>query len=737
VTRAPDTTQGERALGGKTFLRQDEFRDQRGLPVEPPEVSLDGAAESLFLRGSRQTEKLLAEAPPAPANAWRSLGPAGIPKGQTYGSGTTTVAGRIAAIAVDPGSSKHLLVGSAAGGIWETRDTGATWVPRTDGQPTLSIGAIAFDPNDPSTVYAGTGEGNSWNYAQLGQGVLRSGDGGSTWTLLGREIFAGVGFYSLLVDPRDGERLLIATTGVAAFSPDGGGKWGLLRRGLTWDLSLAYHGEEPEILLAAPDGLFAIAGSAAPTRVALPGLPPTLDPRMERMAVAHVPTDPGQAFVFAASGGRLAPGGRSWEMGGAQLWHRPAAGQPFAPVPLPTAEVAETGQPVVAVDQAAYDWYVAVPARSDDVVYLGAIELVKGERHHAEWSWSDISSREGEGDSIHPDQHTMAFDPQDPDILYAGSDGGIFRSPDGGVSWTSLNAGLAISEIEYLTQRPDEPTWILAGLQDNGTIRREAEGVWAQVGLGDGGDCATDMANPDTCFHSYYYMSIERSTSRGDLESWDNVTPPGSLSVKQIFYPPLEVNGSLVVKAGEVVYLSSDSGASWSNVPLPPAFDGQSSVATALAIPSAARVLVGTAQGDVFRIDAGYGGWEAPVRLSRPNEGRISDLLVDEDVLQRCWATFSNSCSVFRSDDEGANWVDVTGKLPEMPVNAIVTDPADRDRVWVASDVGVFESRDAGGKWAVFGTGLPRALAEDLAFYEPERLLRVGTRSRGVWEISA
>jgi hypothetical protein len=52
----------------------------------------------------------------------------------------------------------------------------------------------------------------------------------------------------------------------------------------------------------------------------------------------------------------------------------------------------------------------------------------------------------------------------------------------------------------------------------------------------------------------------------------------------------------------------------------------------------------------------------------------------------------------------------------------------------VACDVGVFESRDAGGSWKVLGTGLPNALAEDLLFYEPDRLLRVGTRSRGVWE---
>src|SRR5262249_37308121 len=140
------------------------------------------------------------------------------------------------------------------------------------------------------------------------------------------------------------------------------------------------------------------------------------------------------------------------------------------------------------------------------------------------------------------------------------------------------------------------------------------------------------------------------------------------------------------------------------------------SVASALAIPTEERVLVGTIRGEIFRIDRDGGGWGDPVALTSPREGWISDLLVDPDTPHRYWATFSNPGAVFRSDDDGANWTDVTANLPQIPVNAIVTDPADADRVWVACDVGVFESRDGGGSWAVFGTGLPNALAEDLLF---------------------
>jgi photosystem II stability/assembly factor-like uncharacterized protein len=272
----------------------------------------------------------------------------------------------------------------------------------------------------------------------------------------------------------------------------------------------------------------------------------------------------------------------------------------------------------------------------------------------------------------------------------------------------------------------------MAGLQDNGTIRREGPDSWTQVGLGDGGDCGTDMAQPDVCFHSYYFMYMERSANRGDPDSWVNVTPPGdSQQLRKLFYPPVEVNDDVVVKAGEIVYVSTDRGDSWTDVALEQPAAGLPSVASALAIPTLDSILVGTIRGEVLRIDLENGAWGTPVPLTKPRDGWISDLLVDTD---RYWATFSNPGAVFRSDDAGTTWSDVTANLPPLPVNAIASDPQDADRVWVACDVGVFESTNAGGDWSVFGTGLPNALAVDLLFYEPDRLLRVATRSRGVWE---
>ena len=90
---------------------------------------------------------------------------------------------------------------------------------------------------------------------------------------------------------------------------------------------------------------------------------------------------------------------------------------------------------------------------------------------------------------------------------------------------------------------------------------------------------------------------------------------------------------------------------------------------------------------------------------------------------------------MFRSDDGGSNWTDRTAGLPNLPINAVQIDPANANRVWVAADLGVYQSTDGGATWADFSNGLPNMFVGDLVFHPHARVLRAGTRNRGVWEI--
>ncbi|MGA8028547.1 MAG: hypothetical protein WB992_15495 [Bryobacteraceae bacterium] len=385
------------------------------------------------------------------------------------------------------------------------------------------------------------------------------------------------------------------------------------------------------------------------------------------------------------------------------------------------------------MSQADYDWFAAASPSNPDVVYLGAIALWKGElRADGTWKWLNISSRE-QGDSIHGDQHAIAFSPEDAETIYVGNDGGIFKSPNGGRDWQSLNKGLSITHFEYVAQHPEFDAWLLGGTQDNGTLRYEGGDVWYQVAVGDGGECATNDSFPYTVYHCFYGMSLERSITGGGYGSWSSIAPPVPGDYSALFYPPLEVNGNIVALAGKSCYVSTDSGSTFNELSLPV----DAGRATALAIVGPFRFFVGTESGDIFQFDWVALSWTNPTTLSQPRAGFISSIRIDPSRPTRLWVTYSDvhGPTIYRSDDGGNHWQAYITGLPIAPVNIVEMHSWDSNIIFAGTDVGVWRSADAGATWMVFSTGLPNAIVGDLVFHPKMRLLRAATRSRGVWEV--
>ena len=106
-----------------------------------------------------------------------------------------------------------------------------------------------------------------------------------------------------------------------------------------------------------------------------------------------------------------------------------------------------------ATGQAWYDWFLAVAPDRDTQIYCGAIEVHRGDLSGTTWTWRNLTNKATTGDSIHPDQHAIAFEPGNPNTIYVGNDGGLYRSPDRGITWHHCNNGLVISEFEYLAQQ--------------------------------------------------------------------------------------------------------------------------------------------------------------------------------------------------------------------------------------------------------------------------------------------
>jgi len=701
---------GEVTLEAVADLEDAKSASAPDVAAEYMEAAQARTSSSLML-GARSLEAAPEQMGPPTATGpqWRSLGPWTIPNGQTYGSSRVNVSGRVATIAVDPSNPAHVLCGSAAGGVWESFDRGGSWSPRTDFAATLTVGALAFNPVNPRIVYCGTGEGNAFWW--FGAGVLRSTDGGTTWSTLSTAPFVGQGFYEIVVDRGNTNHLIAATTGGLYVSTDGGVNWVRRRSARTWAVSMAAAGgPTAEILAGCADGVFrSTDGGTTWANVALPGGPAGFD----RVAVSIARSNPSVAYV--------------WGVQGATVYFYRRAGGTWSAQPRPAG---------VTSAQAWYDWYCAAAPDRDNQVYCGAIESYRGDFVGGVWTWINLSNKGATGQSIHPDQHAIAFDTANPNTIYIGNDGGLFRSPDRGITWIHCNNGLVISEFEYLAQNFGSSRWVIGGTQDNGTQRWTGDPTWMHVADGDGGDCAVNRTTPTTVFHTYFNMSPERSTTGGDFGTWSFLPPPIPSGEGSLFYPPLEASangGDTVALGGDSLYVSRNNMSSWTRIAFPNA-----SRSSALYIPNANTVYVGTTAGSIYRTTWTGAAWSALTALTSPRPNAyMSDIHVDPANPNRIWATFltRGGGRVFRSDNGGSTWTDCSAGLPTLPVNAIEVDPGNTNRVWVALDLGVFQSFNAGTSWSDFSASLPNSIIGDLVFHPHARVLRAGTRNRGVWEI--
>jgi len=223
------------------------FYNQRAFPLgripAGARVNALRQLDQMLVREGKLVRKpdgtIAAPAPPegaaaAPAvNPWTSIGPQPT---TSIISAVGSVSGRVTAIAVDPKNSSIVYLGGAQGGVWMTTDGGNSWVPLTDGQASLAIGSLAVDPSTCGisgcqTIYAGTGEENFGVDSYYGAGVLKSIDGGNTWSQLGANpgSITNVPGITSFVGPFSG-----------GFSPGGGARIG----------ALAVSPTNPSIILA-------------------------------------------------------------------------------------------------------------------------------------------------------------------------------------------------------------------------------------------------------------------------------------------------------------------------------------------------------------------------------------------------------------------------------------------------------------------------------------------------------
>ncbi|MBV9122563.1 MAG: hypothetical protein JO112_04330, partial [Planctomycetes bacterium] len=637
------------------------------------------------------------------ASNWVPLGPLAIPNGQTNGDARVLVTGRVTAIAVDPTAPQTLYLGAARGGVWKTVDGGSTWQPLSDHEVSLAIGALALAPSNPQVLYAGTGEGNLERYVQafpqqsspdnyLGNGVLKSLNGGSSWTRQGGPSFSGAGFFRLAVHPNDPNTAYAATSNGLFQTTDGGLNWNQLSTGLPAisasviaATDVVIDPSSPSTVYAAfwGDGIYktTTGGTANPTWTRQGTGFPSSD--RGRMALGISPSSPSTLFALVADGNESVLG----------LYETTDGGGSWNAVPIAPGQITQSSS---------YTLYLAVDPTTPDIVYLSGTSLFKAVRHplNATWALTEI------GANIHPDNHCLAIDPANHLVLYAGTDGGIYRSADGGGTWRdTLNQGINICQFEFIDQHPASDAIVFGGTQDNGTEQFRNSPVFHHAADGDGGFVAVDPSDARNVLHEYYSVSPERSTQGGEFGTWADIS--GGLPGNALFYPPFaldQTNSNHIAFGSDRINLDSSQGTGgWPTQVSLPSLTG---LVSAVNYVNDSLIYAGTTAGEIYRLVKTGASWTATALQAPPFPNRwvwdLAPLPTDVNTLIVVLSGFGTA-HVWRGTVPAsgvASWADISGvnpsRLPDIPVNALVIDPNTSSTVYIGTDIGVFRTTDGG-----------------------------------------
>jgi photosystem II stability/assembly factor-like uncharacterized protein len=752
--------------------RSDWFYFERAYPsgVIPP----DARRRAWESRPGREKGK--DRALPHALQVWTPIGPAptdGLASAQNWGA----TSGRVNAVAVHPTAPNIVLVGASTGGIWRSADGGQTFAPVSDSQVDLAVGAIAFAPSNPNVVYAGMGDiDNSY----VGTGILKSTDAGATWARVNNSTFPAQGFVTdIAVDPADPSRVYVTqdlslnpagsptsgyafSTGGFYVSADGGATWA--RTLAARARNLALHPTNPQIIYAAarlldsgdgrPPGVYKSTNAGETWSLVYtspffdPSTPAALSTRDVQVAVT--PAAPESIYVYVGkttNGTEIrvelsTDGGASWSSRGA------------------------LGVTNIDPGQFGYNTYIEVSPADPGTIYVGGRDIYKTTAGTlAAPVWTNITRNFGAPPNFsynpfqsntHPDQQAFAFDPTNPNVIYAGNDGGVSKSTNAGLTFSSLNQTLSLTQFVHLSLHPTDTSISYGGTQDNGTQRRvEGTSRWKEFSSGDGGRSVINPADPQMVFTTYIRGRVSRHASNGLSFTGtmaDTVTfEPGS-SPRIAFYPPLVGNGVdhrlylgswRLFVCGDCNDTSKRIGTNFT----PPAWtspapdtdltkgggDVLETIAVARANPNV--IYTGSRQGRAMVSHDGGATW-ADITAGLPNR-TIKSITIDPAGTGTAYLTVSGygSGHVFRTTNAGATWADISNNLPNVPVNAFLIDPLAATTFYAGTDVGVFRSTDAGATWETFNTGMPPAVVTAFAA-QPSGRIQVATYGRGAYELS-
>ncbi len=693
--------------------------------------------------------------PDAPTIPWTPLAPKNF-------------AGRILCMAFHPADANTMWVGSASGGLWKTTNggtggvNGINWTNVPTGFPVLGISAIAVNQSNPNEIYLGTGEvynsgGNGYEghnnrifRGSYGIGILKSTDGGTTWSKSLDFASSNLkGIADLIINPLKPSTVFAATTDGVYRSFNSGATWSLIHSTpMAMDICMK-PGDTSTMYVgcgnftSAGNGIYKTtnAGASSPSFTKLTsGLPSTIS-GMIRLSISTANTSKVYASIGKSPGSSASSGLYSSSNNGS-TWSKASS----------TAYINNQG------------WYahdvVASPSNAN-TVYVAEMDIYRTTTgggtlsKRSDWSkWDFNNTTVGatyEGTTtnyVHADIHRLYISPFSSTTLFACTDGGLFKSTNSASSFTGLNGGLQTAQIyAYMAASNTDANFMICGLQDNATfVYAGLPGCKRKIG-GDGFSAVIDPTNDNTCFGSLYYFTVYKSTNRAS--TFSTVYSNSSGSEKSCFSAPLVMSpANTNVMYGGTIYLkkSTNKGSTWSNANGGVVLSNSSAPILKLAVSSysvdklyASTVPGGGARSRLFRSTNGGGAFNE-ITGTLPDR-YYTDIAVDPNNDDHIIVTLSGfgSSHVFMSNNQGNSWVDISAGLPDVPHNTVIFDPANPQTVIVGNDLGIYYATGVTNgstqpEWIPYNDGLIDAtMVMDLAVAANNKL-RLGTHGKGLWE---
>jgi photosystem II stability/assembly factor-like uncharacterized protein len=719
--------------------RAEDIIQQRAFPVN--RVPADGR-----LRAIEAMKHLTPNSAAASGGSWTLVGPRPIL--ETGGARRGAMAN---AMVVDPRNSNVVYMGAPGGGVWKTTDGGVNWTPLTDQQNSLAVGAIALDPVHPDTIYVGTGNLLGGIY---GAGVLKSTDGGTTWTditgpfvgpFTERSSGGGAHIVSIVVNPANTQ---IVLAGVSLDHPAGcphsldySGVYRSTDGGATWTSTPVFPVGTATAVLFDPVN----------ANVAYAAIGEFFCPTTSQNGI-YKSTDAGLTWSpMNGSGANKLPASNSYPIYLAQSASTPATlyaaivGNPT--VIYKTTDGGTNWTPTTRPPLVRPNGQIAVHPANANIVFVGAEGLYRSLDGGSTWSQINTGV---DGVSIFGDIRSMGFSAGGAK-LYVGDDGGPHSTLDAAnaaIHWSNLCDTVATNEYyPGISVHPTDPI-VFGGTQDHGITKYSGSLLWTTVQGCDGGWTAINPVTPSIVYGTCPLGGsavIQKSASNGDSGTWFSAQNGVNLSDRMIL-PPLVMdpsNPQRLYFGTNRVYLTIDGASNWTAVSgsLPTTDDAINTIAAGS---DGNTVYMGSNDGVVqvtTNASAGAGATWNTRTAGLPTRS-VTQFAVDPAIPATAYVTFSGFTlapdtkgHVFKTTNSGTSWIDISSNLPDIPADDIVIDPDIPNTLYLATDIGVFRSTNGGGSWSVLGTGLPRTLVLGMRLQRTTRMLFASTFGRSVWTL--